>query len=118
MLPRWTMSASFLTPIARNISTVASASAPQKTHAHDQIIRVVVARILILIIISNLRASPSKSSPTAMAAMGMPGPWSRTRITAAELVALPCRRSVTFTAVRGLVYRIALRAVGAVLMAG
>jgi hypothetical protein len=32
MLPRWAMSASFLTPIARNISTVASGSAPQKTH--------------------------------------------------------------------------------------
>src|SRR5215472_6530981 len=53
---RWTMSASFLTPIARNISTVASASAPQKTHTHDQIIGVVVAKILVLII-SNLRAS-------------------------------------------------------------
>ena len=56
MLPRSTMSASFLTSIARNISTVASAAPPQKTHAHDQIIGVLFAKILILII-SNLRAS-------------------------------------------------------------
>jgi len=56
MLPRSTMSASFLTSIARNISTVASAAPPQKTHAHDQFIGVLFAKILILII-SNLRAS-------------------------------------------------------------